>query len=732
MFRNILLFGYLVFFFTPTLSFTQELPEKTIEALTAQARKSVVVINVADREGKKTGLGSGFVIGKGLIATNLHVVGQARPIHIETADGKKHDVLAIHASDRKNDLAIVQIKDESLPILALGDASKVREGQSVVALGNPQGLKLSVVAGVISGIRDIDGRSMLQIAIPVERGNSGGPLLDRQGRVLGIITMKSLVTENLGFAVSIHALKKLLQKPNPVQMSAWLTIGAIDKDEWQPKLGSRWSQRAGRILVEGYGSGFGGRSFCLSNREVPKLPYEIAVSVKLDNEAGAAGLIFHADDRDRHYGFYPSGGGLRLTRFDGPNVFTWKILAQISTKHYKPGEWNRLRVRLEKDRILCFVNNHQVIESRDDVYTTGQVGLAKFRDTQATFKQFRIGNSLARKPIEETTKSRIQQLLTKARSSKVVEQLSKEGEASLQLLRDRTRKLEQEIQQLKDLAQEVKQTQILNLLKESLKVNEDKIDLIYASLLIAKLDNEEIDAQAYQRQMDRQAEKLNKRIPNNATDAQKRIILNEYFYKERGFHGSRADYYHRSNSYLNEVLDDREGLPITLAIVYMELGRRIGLKMEGVGLPGHFVVRQIPKKGKAQLIDVFEDGKLLSRKDAAKKVEEITGRPFQESHLATVSKRDILVRMLHNLLNVVEQSEDFESMHRYLTAIIALSPEAIGERGMRAAVRYRLSKFRGALEDIDWLLEKRPDGLNLNQVRSFRERVERAIGQRTE
>src|SRR5207244_7217958 len=124
--------------------------------------------------------------------------------------------------------------------LPLGDSATLKDGQAVVAIGNPQGLTHSVVAGVVSGKREVDGRPMIQVAIPIEPGNSGGPLLDMQGRVHGIMTIKSLVTPNLGFAVAINSLKPLLQKPNPVPMAAWLTIGALDADEWQPLKGGRW------------------------------------------------------------------------------------------------------------------------------------------------------------------------------------------------------------------------------------------------------------------------------------------------------------------------------------------------------------------------------------------------------------------------------------------------------------------------------------------------------------
>src|SRR5262249_37001522 len=151
----------------------------------------------------------------------------------------------------------------------------------------------------------------------IEPGNSGGPCLDRRGRVLGVVTMKSAVTENLGFAVEVNSLKPLLEKPNSVPIARWLTIGAIDPKEWTTLFGARWRQRAGRIEVSGAGDGFGGRSLLLWNGDVPEKPFEIGVMVKLNDEAGAAGLVFHADGGNKHYGFYPSAGKLRLSRFDG-------------------------------------------------------------------------------------------------------------------------------------------------------------------------------------------------------------------------------------------------------------------------------------------------------------------------------------------------------------------------------------------------------------------------------
>ena len=90
---------------------------------------------------------------------------------------------------------------------------------------------------------------------------------------------------------------------------------------------------------------------------MPDRPYEVSVTVRLEDEAGAAGLVFASDGDQKHYGFYPSAGQLRLTRFDGPDVYSWTVLKQVPSPHYRLGDWNTLRVRCEKEKIFCFVND---------------------------------------------------------------------------------------------------------------------------------------------------------------------------------------------------------------------------------------------------------------------------------------------------------------------------------------------------------------------------------------
>jgi regulator of sirC expression with transglutaminase-like and TPR domain len=222
------------------------------------------------------------------------------------------------------------------------------------------------------------------------------------------------------------------------------------------------------------------------------------------------------------------------------------------------------------------------------------------------------------------------------------------------------------------------------------------------------------------------ARELKDKLPGEATDAAKLDALRKYLFEENGFHGSRGDYYHRANSYLNEVLDDREGLPITLSVVYMELGRRIGLRIEGVGLPGHFIVRHVPTEGEPRLIDVFDAAAPVSRDEANRSVKEAAERELTDDDLRPTTKRAIIARMLHNLLGV--SAGNSTAMHRYLNAILAIEPASAQHRWLRAIVRYGLEDRAGATADVEWLVEHKPEGVDMARVLQ----MQRALSQQEE
>lgn len=706
----------------------------TAEQLVERAKESVVSVSFAGRDGQQAGLGTGFVIdADGLIATNLHVIGEARPITVQLADGTKYEVQEVYATDRLMDLAVLKIAVNDLRPLKLAAPETLKQGAEIVVLGNPQGLRYSVVKGVNSGTREIDGKPMIQLAIPIEPGNSGGPVLDAQGNVQGIVTLKSAVTRNLGYAVNISALKGLLAKPNPVPIERWLTIGTLDEHLWKPLFGSRWRQRAGRIQVDGFGSGLGSRSLCVSQEALPELPYEVAVEVKLDDESGAAGLIFYSDENTKHYGFYPSNKSLRVSRFDGPDVFLWRVLDEKKSNAYREGEWNHLKVRLEADRILCYVNDEKVFEVKDQHYTEGKVGLAKFRNTVASFRGFQVGSQIAPYRPSKETAQKIMDLTEDLRVDRppqadLIEAVVKETDErrAQQALQERARLLQKQAERLKQLAQSIHERAVRDELKAIFASDkkEADVDLMAAALLVARLDNNEVEPRVYQGQVTGMVNEIKKTLPAEANAKAKLKALNQYLFHETGFHGSRTNYYSRSNSYINETIEDREGLPITLSVLYMELGRRLGLDIDGVGLPGHFVVRVNSISEQGQLVDVFERGETLSDEAARVMIVSANGGRFDGEYLKAQPKREIIQRMLRNLLNLARDDEDIQSMLRYVEAMIAIDDELLQERWLRAVLRYQTGRITEAIADTDYLLEKSPEGFDLRRIHEFRNYLE--------
>ncbi len=691
--------------------------EKTTAQLAAAIRPSIVKVIQTGRLGMD-GLGAGFIVREdGLIATNKHVIGEARRLQVETSDGKLHEVTEVTASDAHLDLALLRIAQKGLRPLPLGDSDAIEQGDPVVAMGNPEGLEFSVVEGVVSGVRDIEEVPMIQVAVPIERGNSGGPLLDRQGRVIGLLTLKSIVKENLGYAMPSNQLKTLIEKPNPVPMSRWLTIGVLDRKFWKPLFGAEWTQHAGVIKSAMMGGGFGGRTLCLAVAEQPPEKFDAAVTVRLEDEEGAAGLVFCSDGKERHYGFYPTAGKLRLTRFEGPDVFSWTVLSEIETDAYRPGDWNSIRVRVDESRIRCFVNGRQVIEQEDTAFRGGLAGLCKFRAPSAEFRNFRVGADLAEKPIAIDLAANIRQTLgdflsKSAPKHQAIDKLLGDPSAGRRLIIEQRKEFEQKAAALRELERDLHRQAIGRELVKQLGKPEGQVDLLRCALLVSKHDNPEIDVEQYHRSFRRMVDELagDSQIKKGAGQAVRR--LSRYLFEENGFHGSRHDYESQSNSYINEVLDDREGLPITLSVVYVELAKKLGVKgVFGVPVPSHFMVGYKENgDGELRLIDVFNGGKELKAEDLADLYGD--GQLPPDELLQPALPREIVIRMIRNLLsNVADRKDDAGDCMPYLNLILSIDPAASMERLQRAELRGATGDKAGAREDIGWLLEHPPEGV---------------------
>ncbi len=681
-----------------------------LQHLVESARASVVVVTTSTREGRTRGVGSGFVIqADGLIATNQHVIGEARAIHVELSDGREFEVEEVFASDARLDLALIRIPAKDLAPLALGDAEQLSPGQPVLALGNPVGLRHSVVAGIVSAVREIDGRPMIQLAIPVEPGNSGGPVLTGDGKVVGLLTTKSAVTANLGFAVTSNQLLPLLKHPNPVSIERWLALGALDPRQWQVVFGGRWRRRVGRISVEGWGESFGGRCLCLRPGRPDENPWELSVRVKLEDEAGAAGLVFGGDGGDRHYGFYPSGGRLRLTRFGGPDVNHWTILRDDPSSHYRPGDWNLLRVECAGEQVRCLVNDQLVYELAISDSFGPRQGLAKFRDTVAEFREFYAGPPRPQVREAPALAAELPESLPDPADrpawAALVQRLNRPNGLAVESLARRAEQLRQEAGRVEQLARDLRHQAVLAELEKVVRQSPAPIDLARGALLISQLENPELDVPAYLAELDEMAQAVRGSLNEDADAETVRAALDRFLFNDQGFHGNRTDYYTRANSFLDRVIDDREGLPITLAVLYLELARRLDLDVVGIPLPGHFVVEWRRPDGTAQLIDVFDRGQPLERDDASRRVSAAAGRPPQPADFEPAGPQAILVRMLRNLLGVSQQERDLRGSLDYLDATLVIDPTQAQARMMRAVLRNETGNTAGAVEDIDWLLD---------------------------
>lgn len=699
--------------------------------LVKRVKPSLVVLSTRSRGGSGEGFGTGFVIDpSGLVATSLHVVGESQPVTARLASGETVEVLGLHAFDRHADLAILRVAATNLSALTLGDDTSLATGAEVVAMGNPLGLENSVVAGVLSGRRTFDEIEMLQLAIPIEPGNSGGPLVDRSGVVQGIINAKSLLTQNLGFATPVRLLRPLVEHPNPIPYARWIHNRALDPDRWESFLGSRWQQRSGRIQVEGTGNGFGGRAYLLQRGTLPEKPYEVRVQVRLDDESGAAGLVFGGDDSGRHYGFYPTGGQLRLTAFEGPEVFDWRILGTAPNPAYRPGDWNLLRVRHEAGHIRCWVNGAEVFSVSEDALQGNRIGLAKFRNTTAEFRDFQSGPNLAPPaPISPELLASLQRApreldTLSAQDQKVLQERLPEVRTSLA---EQARALEVEAARLRDLATQLHRVQVRNRLVAELNQPEDRIDLARTTLLVALHDQPDLDITASEDQIRAWGEELRGRLQVIDSDSEKVRALCRFLFEENGFHGSRHDYSNPANSHLNQVLDDREGLPITLSIVFLTVGERAGIQhLHGVPLPGHFLVKHAPPGGDEQLFDVFDGGRPLTHSDADELGAQFARVPVRTEGMRPSTRREMIVRMIGNLQSFKERESGAAASLPYADLLVAIVGEPqleASQRLDRARLRARAGDIKGAREDLTWIVDTAPSGYPLEPIRQMLDRI---------
>jgi regulator of sirC expression with transglutaminase-like and TPR domain len=256
-----------------------------------------------------------------------------------------------------------------------------------------------------------------------------------------------------------------------------------------------------------------------------------------------------------------------------------------------------------------------------------------------------------------------------------------------------------------------------------------RIRLARAALLIAAAEQPGLDVDKYVARLDDLADTA--LAARRAADALSRLHrLREFLFEELGFAGDRSDYFDPRNSHLNEVLDRRLGIPITLSLVFIEVGRRLGLQMEGIGLPGHFITGA-RIAGEQVLLDPFNRGAVLTVEACGQVVRQALGRPVRllPEHFAPVDNRQFLTRMLANLKGVYWRQEAWDKVVRVIDRMLALNPAAAGERRDRGAAWSNMGRLERGVADWERYLTEFPDAADHEQVRGQLRRVRQKLAQ---
>ncbi len=246
----------------------------------------------------------------------------------------------------------------------------------------------------------------------------------------------------------------------------------------------------------------------------------------------------------------------------------------------------------------------------------------------------------------------------------------------------------------------------------------DPVPLDEAALAIAEEEYPRLEPEECLVRLDVLAERVRRRVPALGRSASSLHALRRVLFEEEGLKGNEDDYGDPRNSFLNDVLERHLGIPISLSVVYMEVARRVGLPLLGVGFPGHFLCKHTAPNGREIFVDAFNGGVMLSADECVARYRARTGgRDLDRRYLAAVAPRQILARMLHNLKRIyLEQNDQFRA-YWVLDRILLLAPgqlEALRDRGLVSA---RLGVAPAAERDLEAYLARAPAAADVAEVR---------------
>ena len=252
-------------------------------------------------------------------------------------------------------------------------------------------------------------------------------------------------------------------------------------------------------------------------------------------------------------------------------------------------------------------------------------------------------------------------------------------------------------------------------------MSDEALDLAEVALIIAQQEYPHLNIASYMKRLDELADAVRARVTLDATPEHIVATMNHYLFKEQGFAGNSEDYHDPRNSFLNEVLDRKLGIPITLSIVYMEVGRRLDLRLEGIAFPGHFLVKLLLKRGNV-ILDPYLGGISLSEEDLHERLKQVYGEAHTEMSLDplldSANKKEILARVLRNLKTSYLRTDEFDKALSVVERVLSIVPDSAEDLRDRGLIYQRLECVHAALEDLRNYFDLEPDAADAVDIRA--------------
>ncbi|HSM83751.1 MAG TPA: tetratricopeptide repeat protein [Nodosilinea sp.] len=253
----------------------------------------------------------------------------------------------------------------------------------------------------------------------------------------------------------------------------------------------------------------------------------------------------------------------------------------------------------------------------------------------------------------------------------------------------------------------------------------EQVSLARAALYIAQEDYPYLVVEDYLAMLDRMAAALSQRLPQDRYPLKIIRAINDYLFTELNFSGNSLEYYDPRNSFLNEVLERRVGIPISLSLVYLELASRVGFPMVGVSMPGHFLIRPTVEEMDI-FVDPFHRGEILFEQDCRDRIKQMFGDSAQlePQHLRPIAPATFLVRLLTNLKLIYLQNRDVSKALDAINRILLIHPETVGEWRDRGLIHYQQGLLDNAQRDLERYLFEQPDAADAFEIRRVIEQIE--------